>query len=111
MARFYKRKTSNPKTILFHHGLIHILVENQLGKAGDKWATFVTRNGFLMKPSLLDINHFPKEPRVTKESNPPQDISEGIKLKFIQIRIRRIKLTQKTYCIIALNNKRYITLK
>jgi hypothetical protein len=59
MSKFYQRQNPNPKSSLFHHGLIHILVNFQLVNTGDTWQSFLLRNGFI--PSQIDPDsHLPQ---------------------------------------------------
>jgi hypothetical protein len=42
MEKFYQGELQNLETNLFHHGLIHMLIEYQLGQTGDTWDAFIT---------------------------------------------------------------------
>jgi hypothetical protein len=58
MSKFYQRQNPNPESSMFHHGLIHILVNAQLLNTRDTWQNFLFRNGFI--PSQSEpISHLP----------------------------------------------------
>jgi hypothetical protein len=47
LYKMYKRfKREKADRILFHHGLIKVLVVHHLSLSGDSWQAFLTRNGF-----------------------------------------------------------------
>ena len=57
MSKFYQRASQNSETSLFHHGLIHTLVEYHLANTGDNWEKFLQRNQFLPQHtnSIIDL--------------------------------------------------------
>ena len=46
MACTYQTNIGDKDRILFHHGLIKILVSYQLEEPGETWDSFLVRNGF-----------------------------------------------------------------
>jgi len=47
-----KRVHANPKNVhrtIYHHGLIKILIVEELKKRGDNWDAFLSRNRFIAK--------------------------------------------------------------
>ena len=46
MAYTYQINVGDKERILFHHGLIKILMSYQLGELGETWESFLMHNGF-----------------------------------------------------------------
>jgi hypothetical protein len=40
--------------ILYHHGLVKILILEELNKRGDNWDAFLLRNGFVARENPLE---------------------------------------------------------
>jgi hypothetical protein len=63
MSKFYQRQNLNAQSILFHHGLIQILVSLQLSKTGNSWHDFLYRNGFSLLENVTELPlHFSESP-------------------------------------------------
>jgi hypothetical protein len=52
MSKSYKRQGIN--SIMFHHGLVKILLLYHLSKIGDNWETFLIRNGFTQSDATVN---------------------------------------------------------
>jgi hypothetical protein len=50
MAKRFKREKAD--NILFHHGLIRLIVIHHLNLHGDNWQAFLSRNGFVDSESV-----------------------------------------------------------
>ena len=70
MSFTVQKHVGNIEPHLYHHGLIKILIEDQLKKTKDTWEQFLTRNYF-QEPSEASRSSPPKVPRKSrrKEKN------------------------------------------
>ena len=70
MSFTVQKHVGNIEPHLYHHGLIKILIEDQLKKTKDTWEQFLTRNYF-QEPSEASGSSLPKIPRKSrrKEKN------------------------------------------
>ena len=68
MAKRYKKKSLD--SILFHHGLIKIMVAHQLKLQNDDWDSFLTRNGFA-NPNAEEIDKLVIEETIVYPRQPP----------------------------------------
>jgi len=84
MSKFYQWPRLNLETILFHHDLIHILVEFHLVSTRDNWQGFMEINEFLppkINP-IIDLKQGAEEPFSPKASiNSPHDFQIEIQIQ------------------------------
>jgi hypothetical protein len=80
MSKFYQRQRLNPLSILFHHGLIQILVISHLSKTGDSWESFLLRNNFTLPNNITELPlHLNENPSPCR-SNPIVPPHESIQV-------------------------------
>ena len=79
------KKNKNKERIMYHHGLIKMLVEHELQQKGQSWNIFLWENGFILEIEEETIQNSP--PVVNHEENtlPPRRITKAMnKTKKIQ---------------------------
>ena len=72
------KKNKNKERIMYHHGLIKMLVEHELQQKGQTWNIFLWENGFILEIEEDNIQTSPS--LVHKEENllPPRRITRAM---------------------------------
>jgi hypothetical protein len=102
MSKCFKRQRMNSLSILFHHGLVKILLLSHLSQTGDNWESFLRQNGFSHTDDTvnppLDIN--PSFDSLVTESqgfNSPDgyEINESVSISL------KTPMVKKSRCIFS----------
>jgi len=76
MSITIQKHIGNIEPHLYHHGLIKILIENQLKKTKDTWEQFLIRNYF-QEPSEASGSSPPKIPRKSRRKEKDTTIQDS----------------------------------